>query len=638
VSTPPPPPALPPTAQTNVTPQGADRALTGATPTVDSGAITLNSAPNDQLPQLRPPLVPGDLGAFGRHRVLRILGRGGMGVVYEALDPALRRRVALKLMLPVLDSTATGRERFLREARAAAAIRHENVVSVYQVGEDEGAPFLTMELLHGDHLAHLIGNGLPLADVVRIGREVALGLAAAHTIGVVHRDIKPANIWIESPSQRVKVLDFGLARIGGEVSITVRSRRPTEGDLTQVGELIGTVAYMSPEQLDGRPIDCRTDLFGLGAVLYQMVTGRVPFSGKTISECADAIRAGVFAPVSAAAPTAPPALARLIHALLAPQPEDRPRSADVVAEKLLAIGTQLLINTGSASAPVSGPRAPAGAPAAGETDSAFEFPVGPPTALRRPSAPTLFLLGGTAVLVIALLLVGVLQRMQEARHAEPVVGIHNPTPPNPPPPPANPLPKGFVSLFNGTDLSGWRSPAEGPSDTWSVANGALVGTPKPNVHAQALLTEQGYADFELRLEYRWMTPGGHTIVVVRASADKEKDGKGLAISLADDEGFRAVHGREADDTVRTGAVLNLTSRPPAANKPRGEWNSLRVLARRHVIEVELNGTKMPTADLDTKLDLLKTHPEYYRAKGPIGLWCFYGTIEYRKVIIHPFPE
>ena len=227
--------------------------------------------------------------------------------MYEALDTALGRRVALKLMLPILTTSPIGRERFLREARAAAAIRHENVVNVYHVGDDEGVPFLTMELLQGDHLGHLIGTGLPIADVVRIGREVALGLAAAHKIGVVHRDVKPANIWIESPTGRVRLLDFGLARIvGGEASIAGRCDPPAETGLTQAGELVGKPAYMSREQGEGEPIDFRTDLFSLGAILYQMVTGRLPFSGKTIAEWADAIRAGIYTPVNEVVPTIPP--------------------------------------------------------------------------------------------------------------------------------------------------------------------------------------------------------------------------------------------------------------------------------------------------------------------------------------------
>jgi hypothetical protein len=350
--------------------------------------------------------------------------------------------------------------------------------------------------------------------------------------------------------------------------------------------------------------------------------------------------------------------------------------------------------------PVPPARAVVPEPAAGAPDP-FDFSGGAPANPRRLRTPTLLLIGVAAVVVGTFLFVGIMKRVQHARQPEPGTEVPNPPPPTPPAPPAwfkltdqvverlrseavpeavlsrltplkdkelrqddfereltrilrpdekqqflnrilnqaaNPLPKGFVALFNGTDLGGWKPPVEGRSDAWSVVNGALVGTPKPNFLPQALLTERDFADFELRFEYRWMTPGGYTIVLLRASDDKEKYGKGLAISLIDDESFQAVHGHEAGDGFRTGVVLNLTIKPPTANKPRGEWNSLRVLARRHVIEVELNGTKMPTANLDDKLELLRTHPEYSRAKGPIGLLCYYGTIEYRAVIIRPLAE
>jgi serine/threonine protein kinase len=551
-----------------------------------------------------------------------------MGVVYEALDTALGRTVALKLMLPALASSPVGRERFLREARAAAAIRHENVVNVYHVGEDEGTPFLTMELLQGDHLSHLIGSGLPITDVVRIGREVALGLAAAHKIGVVHRDVKPANIWIESPTGHVRLLDFGLARIGGESSLAVRYDPPVETGLTQFGEMVGTPTYMSPEQVEGEPVDHRTDLFSLGAVLYQMVTGRVPFAGKTVIECADAIRSGVYTPVNKAVPTAPPALARLIHALLSPRRGDRPQSADVVAEELLTIGTRLLLSSGSTTVPIPLPPAPAVAP-----EPAFDFteavdPVSP----RRIRPPTRLLLASAAVVIGVFLLIGVVQQLQKAhKPSAPIADAPNLPPPVPPP-------KGPVPLFNGRDLSGWRAPVEGRSDAWSVANGVLIGTPKPNYTVQALLSERDYSDFELRLEYRWASPGGHTLILLRANDDKERYGKGLAISLVDDAGYKAVHGRELGEGFRTGTVLGFTAKPPAANKPLGEWNALRVVALRHVIEVELNGERMPMADLDNKLAVAKAQPETFRAKGSIGLLCYFGTIEYRNITIRPLPE
>ncbi|QJW96059.1 beta-jelly-roll-type glycoside hydrolase [Frigoriglobus tundricola] len=598
---------------------------------MDPDAATLGAAPGDPLPQLRPPLVTGDLGAFGRHRVLRLLGRGGMGAVYEAIDTALGRTVALKLMLPALAAAPTGRERFLREARAAAAVRHENVVNVYHVGEDEGTPFLTMELLRGDHLGHLIGGGLPVADVVRIGRDVARGLAAAHAIGVVHRDVKPANIWIEAPTGRVRLLDFGLARIGGEASIAVRSGPSAETGLTQAGELVGTPTYMSREQVEGEPVDFRTDLFSLGAVLYQMVTGRVPFEGRTLAGWADAIRSGVYTPVNEAVPTAPPALVRLIHALLAPRPEDRPRSADAVAAELLTIATQLLVRTDSAAAPV-----PVQHPEAPDSDPQFDFTEAPRPAPRRRGRPTQFLLGCAAALAGGLLLVGIVHRIHRAGRPapEPVVKAPDPAAPVAP---ANSLPKGYVSIFNGRDLSGWKPPIEGRTDAWAVANGVLAGTPRANFQFHALLSERDYSDFELRLEYRWPAPGGHSVLLLRANEDKERYMKGLAISLADDEGYSAVHGHAVPDGYQSGLVLGLTFKPRAANKPLGEWNALRVVARRHVIEVELNGTKMPVANLDEKLELLKTHPEFARAQGPIGLLCFIGPIEYRNILVRPLP-
>jgi hypothetical protein len=227
------------------------------------------------------------------------------------------------------------------------------------------------------------------------------------------------------------------------------------------------------------------------------------------------------------------------------------------------------------------------------------------------------------------------QRVQKVPRQPPETSVDHPVPA--PPPPPNPLPKGFVPLFNGRDLADWRPPAEGRSDAWSVASGVLVGTPRPNFVPQALLSGRDYADFELRVEYRWVDPGGHTLVLLRANDDKQRYGKGLAISLADDAGYPAVHGRDVGDGLRTGAVLGLTAKPPAASKPLGEWNALRVVARRYVIEVELNGTRLPAADLGEKLDTLKTQPECFRAKGPIGLLCYYGTIEYRNVVVRPLP-
>ena len=216
---------------------------------------------------LAPSQAADELGRLGCYRVLKVLGHGGMGVVFEAEDPQLRRKVALKAMLPTLAASETARKRFLREAQTAAAIEHDHIVPIFQVGEDRGVPFIAMPLLKGEPLDRrlLRESRLPLSEVIRIGRETAAGLAAAHKKGLIHRDIKPANLWLEETG-RVKILDFGLARAAAD-----------SGQLTQSGAIIGTPAYMAPEQVDGKTLDARCDLFSLGCVLYRLSTGELPF-------------------------------------------------------------------------------------------------------------------------------------------------------------------------------------------------------------------------------------------------------------------------------------------------------------------------------------------------------------------------
>ncbi len=281
---------------------------------------------------LAPPQNPGELGRLGPYHVLKVLGVGGMGVVFQAHDPQLERMAALKAMLPVLAAGALARQRFLREAQATAAIKHDHIVTIYQVGEDRGVPFLAMEFLEGEALsARLKREGrLPVGEVLRIGREIAEGLDAAHQRGLIHRDIKPANIWLEGEHRRVKLLDFGLARSVGDNS-----------QLTRQGAMVGTPAYMSPEQAAGRPADARGDLFSLGCVLYRMAVGVLPFQG------ADAI--SMLVAVSTESPTLPlhlnqdvPApVSALIMRLLSKKADDRPASARAVVDAIQDIEKRL---------------------------------------------------------------------------------------------------------------------------------------------------------------------------------------------------------------------------------------------------------------------------------------------------------
>jgi serine/threonine protein kinase len=223
-------------------------------------------------PFLAPPRAAGELGRLGPYRVLKLLGAGGMGLVFQAEDVRRGRPVALKVLRPHAAREARAGERLRREARAAARCRHRHVVAIYRVGSARGFPYLAMELLEGTSLADLLcGKALPQTQVVRFGIQIAEGLAATHGRGFVHGDVKPDNIMIEpARGGRVKLLDFGLARPAGGAA----REQPA-----LPGTIAGTPAFMSPEQARGEAADHRSDLFSLGCVLYRMVVGSVPFEG-----------------------------------------------------------------------------------------------------------------------------------------------------------------------------------------------------------------------------------------------------------------------------------------------------------------------------------------------------------------------
>ncbi|MEZ6142970.1 MAG: serine/threonine-protein kinase [Zavarzinella sp.] len=235
-----------------------------------------NPQQDDELAFLSPPQAEGEIGRLGNYAVHRKLGQGGMGLVLEAEDLLLKRRVALKVMKPEIATKESQRLRFIREAQAAAAVEHDHICPIFQVGLENGVPYIAMPFLKGDPLdAYFkMRKPLPMYEVVQIGREVAEGLAAAHRAGLVHRDIKPGNIWLEQLADgrtRVRILDFGLARSVKE-----------DVGLTQAGAIIGTPAYMAPEQARSKPLDHRCDLFSLGVMLYELSVGKRPFSGSVI--------------------------------------------------------------------------------------------------------------------------------------------------------------------------------------------------------------------------------------------------------------------------------------------------------------------------------------------------------------------
>ena len=284
---------------------------------------------------LAPAQQADELGRLSHYRVLKVLGQGGMGIVFAAEDLHLQRTVALKVMRSDLGDSL-GRQRFLREARAMAQVKSDHVVAIHEVGQVDDLCFLAMELLEGEPLDRWLDRtGIPpLGEALRIGREIALALAAAHGRGLIHRDVKPANVWLEAPNRRVKLLDFGLAR-------------PLDADvgLTGYGMVVGTPMYMAPEQARAKPLDGRADLFSLGCLLYRMTAGRLAFEGNTPLEVMTAIVGHDPPPVSQFQPAVPASLNQLIVRLLAKEPSARPASAEVTSIELEAIA-QSLTNTG----------------------------------------------------------------------------------------------------------------------------------------------------------------------------------------------------------------------------------------------------------------------------------------------------
>jgi hypothetical protein len=288
-------------------------------------AGTMAEDTEDVLGVLGPAEAPDEIGRLGPYRVHKVLGMGGMGVVFLALDPQLQRLVALKTLKPTMAASAGARRRFLREAQAIARITHDHIVIILHVGEEGGVPFLVMPLLPGETLqARLDRQGkLPANEVMRLGREVAAGLAAAHTKDLIHRDIKPSNIWLEGDQGQVRILDFGLARaVGGDAQ------------LTDTGVVVGTPSYMAPEQARGEAVDPRTDLFSLGCLLYRACTGRLPFPGQNALATLLALAQSKPLPPAKLNRQLPSGLSELIMKLLAQRPEDRYPSAQAVVAAL----------------------------------------------------------------------------------------------------------------------------------------------------------------------------------------------------------------------------------------------------------------------------------------------------------------
>ena len=290
-----------------------------------------------------PELLIGQI--LSHYRILQKLGGGGMSVVYKAEDARLERKVALKLLPHDLAHNEQALVRFRREAKAASALNHPNICTVYDIGEDKGKAFIVMEFLDGTVLKSLIGtNSIELDRLLEISRDIADALSAAHAKNIIHRDIKPENIFI-CDSGHLKVLDFGLAKIKAPDDKQGEAETLT---LTEAGLAMGTLPYMSPEQLRGRPVDHRTDIFSLGAVLYEMATGQRPFSGGTSLELSSSILRDTPKSVIELRPELPTGLHRIVDRCLSKEPTERYVSAQELRQALDLLRQQ--VSSGSLTA------------------------------------------------------------------------------------------------------------------------------------------------------------------------------------------------------------------------------------------------------------------------------------------------
>ncbi|HET7226215.1 MAG TPA: serine/threonine-protein kinase, partial [Candidatus Eisenbacteria bacterium] len=287
-------------------------------------------------------LAPGS--RLGTYTIIGPLGAGGMGEVYRARDTRLGREVAIKVLPDAVASSAERLARFEREARTVAGLSHPNIVTLHSVEDEEGVRFLTMELVEGRSLDHLVQpGGLPLARVLELGLPLSSALVAAHERGVVHRDLKPGNVMVTVDGW-VKVLDFGLAKVALEpapaaevATIGATATSP----ISIEGMVMGTVPYMAPEQIRGEPVDARSDLFSLGIILYELATGRRPFTGATPADVSSSILRDVPAPVIELRADLSRDLSRIITRCLEKSPRDRFQTARDVYNELRYVQREL---------------------------------------------------------------------------------------------------------------------------------------------------------------------------------------------------------------------------------------------------------------------------------------------------------
>lgn len=535
--------------------QGDDPESTKAYSTEPAAMPTPQDSSDDEIPLdfLLPSSKPDSLGRLGHYEVLEVIGRGAFGTVLRAFDEKLHRVVAIKVMAPEIAATSPARKRFLREAQASAAIRHEHVVSIYAV-EEKPLPYLVMEYIPGETLQQRVDSRGPLdvLTVLHLGRQIAEGLAAAHAQDLIHRDIKPGNILLEtSTHDRIKLTDFGLARAADDAS------------LSQSGTIAGTPMYMAPEQALGKKLDVRADLFSFGSVLYQMVSGRPPFRAPSALAVLKRVAEEAARPIEEIIPETPHWLCDIILKLHAKNPDERFQSAREVADLLADCEAKLKARL----------------------DVKSVLPVD-----HKPVGHNRLVAVGLVVslIIVALVLTeftGATNLFQPSAKL-PIESITDPS--NALAAKLSPDAEGFVQLFNGTDLAGWKTHPVATGD-WRVGDGAISGQGTTSY----LFSESGdYSDFHLRVEAK-VNGNGDAGIYFRTPFQVLPHPNPGPARFTLPAGYEAAIALGSNYSNHTGSLTaadgsTLQAGPQAPHQP-DEWFVLEVIAEGNHIRVFVDG-------------------------------------------------
>jgi serine/threonine protein kinase len=632
----------------------------------------------------KPPVsLPENL---GRYRIVKPLGQGGMGAVYLAQDTELDRQVALKIPRITAQDGSGVLDRFYREARAAATLRHPNICPVFDIGESDGVPYLTMAYIEGKSLAQFVRTKpLTQRQAATLVRKIALGLQEAHQRGVIHRDLKPANVMIDMRGEPI-VMDFGLARRTGQ----------NETRLTRDGSAIGTPAYMPPEQISTTTENMgpRCDIYSLGVMLYELLTGRLPFTGDAMAMLAQILTDDPPRPTSLQ-PDIDPALEGICLKAMAKKPEDRYASMGELAADLLeylrgktptpqaaptpkpqAVQTQAGINVSMLGGLRS--MAQAGHDLDLPKDTrAFQRKKKRSGVRQRRGLPgwAWASIGGGALVILIVGILIVWSRKEPASEetgpnsnaiasrntpAEKTAKQAKPSsspssndgegiPPKPvaptvPPETKQPLAQenGWTSLFNGTDLSGWRQVGEGGG--WWVKDGELftdrgqIG-PRGLTESGWLMTERDYSDFILRLEFNVLKLAD-TGVAFRCDPTVAYPTGQAEIQIADEQTPERARQLDQGPYRRTGSLAALAGDRTVPSLELDRWHTMTVELRGRHLKVTVNDTVTVDTDLDRHMQEAKKgqygRAGVWRQSGPIGLQKMLtptGVARFRKIEI-----